>query len=72
MVRDVELSPPPSDNRGGGLVVPIQSRGEPGVLRISILMCGARNGGPVMSTRLWCIYWLKALLCLAKGRGDVS
>ena len=42
------------------------------MLRISILMCGARNGGAVMSTRLWCIYWLKALSCLAKGRKDAS
>ena len=35
-------------------------------------MCCARNGGSVMSTRLWCIYWLKALSCLAKGRKDAS
>ena len=53
-------------------MVPIKDRGEPGVSRISILMCCARNGGSVMGTRLWCIYWLKALSCLAKGRKDAS
>ncbi len=34
------FSPPPSNNRGGGLFVPIQDRGEPGVPRISNPMKG--------------------------------
>ena len=67
-----QFSPPPSINRGGGLFVPIQDRGEPGVPRISNLMCCARNDGSVMGTRLWCISWLKALPCLAKGCKDAS
>ena len=30
------------------------------MFRISILMCGARNGGSVMSTRLWCSYMVES------------
>ena len=55
-----QLSPPLSDYQGGGPVVPIKDRGEPGVPRISILMCWARNDGSVRATRVRCIYWLKA------------
>ena len=38
---------------------------------ISILMCGARNGGSVMSTRLWCSYMVESAVVLGeKGRQD--
>ena len=30
------------------------------MFRISILMCGARNGGSVMSTELWCSYMVES------------
>ena len=41
------------------------------MFRISILMCGARNGGSVMSTRLWCSYMVESAVVLGeKGRQD--
>ena len=64
-----QLSPPLSDYQGGGPVVHIKDMGEPGVPRISILMCCARNGGSVMSTRLWSSYMVESAVVLGeKGR----
>ena len=36
------------------------------MFRISILMCGARNGGSVMSTGLWCSYMVESAVELGE------
>ena len=59
MICQISLSPPPADDRGGGPVVPIYNRDEPGVFRISILMCGAR--------KLWCSYMVESAVVLGAG-----
>ena len=55
-----EWSPLPAHYRGGGLVVPVSNRGEPGVHRVSILMC-VRPQWRVCHDSLCCgaFLWLK-------------